>query len=48
MLLGIVAGSAGIPAAFVVAAAVAAIGAAGSTLLSLDRGRATVVAVAAD
>jgi predicted MFS family arabinose efflux permease len=48
MLLGIVAGSAGIPAAFVVAAAVAAAGAAGSTLLSLDRGRATVVAVAAD
>ena len=48
MLLGIVAGSAGIPAAFVVAAAVAAVGAAGSTLLSLDRGRATVIAAPAD
>ena len=37
MLLGIVAGSAGIPAAFLVAALIAAVGAAGSALLSVDR-----------
>jgi MFS family permease len=44
MLLGIVAGSAGIPAAFLVAALVAAVGAAGSALLSMDRRRPAVVA----
>ena len=37
VLLGLVAGSAGIPAAFAVAALVAAVGAAGSALLSVDR-----------
>ncbi len=42
MLLGIVAGLAGIPAAFLVAACVAGIASVGAALLSLDRGRATV------
>jgi predicted MFS family arabinose efflux permease len=49
MLLGIVAGSAGIPAAFLVAALVATVGAAGSALLAIDRGGpAVVVAAQAD
>ncbi|HEU5205368.1 MAG TPA: MFS transporter [Candidatus Limnocylindrales bacterium] len=48
MLLGIVAGSAGIPAAFLVAAIVAAVGAAGSALLSTDHRGSTVVAAPAD
>jgi MFS family permease len=48
MVLGIVAGSAGIPAAFLVAALVAAIGAGGSALLSLDRRQPAVVAAPAE
>jgi MFS family permease len=48
MLLGIVAGSAGIPAAFLVAALVAAVGAAGSALLSADRRRSAVFSARAD
>lgn len=48
MLLGIVAGSAGIPAAFLVAAIVAAIGAGGAALLAVDRRGRTVVTVAAE
>jgi predicted MFS family arabinose efflux permease len=48
MLLGIVAGSAGIPGAFLVAALVAAVGAAGSAIMSVDRRRQTIVPAAAD
>jgi len=47
MLLGIVAGSAGIPAAFLVAAVIAAVGAGGSALLSIDRRSAAIAPASA-
>ena len=47
MLLGIVAGSAGIPAAFLVGALVAAVGATGAAVMSVDRRKPTVAAAEA-
>jgi predicted MFS family arabinose efflux permease len=48
LLLGVVAGSAGIPAAFLMAAMVAAAGAAGSAYLAVDRRRPAVATAPAD
>ena len=47
MLLGMVAGSAGIPAAFLVAAVIAAVGAGGSAMLSIDRRSAAIAPASA-